>query len=113
VIRNVKTLEWERVAPLFDTGQAMNSQRELLEFDFSGGSGKLFTDVACDFEKMISLVRDLRRFNTDALKPVVAAWRELLYQWRDLTKMDERKMEMLAKGFETRVRKLERRKVKA
>lgn len=109
VIRNVKTLEWESVAPLFDTGQALNSQRELLEFDFNRGSGKLFSDVSCDFEKMLSLVRDLRRFDIDALKPVTAAWKALLYQWRHMTKMEDRKIEMLARGFETRVRKLSRR----
>lgn len=106
IIRNVNTLQWEKVAPIYDTGQSMNTQREFLDFNFTHGSGKLFSNTNYDFDKMLSLISDFTRFNVDCLCDVAEEWAMLLQEWKSLIKMDDTKVMALTNGFNIRVNKL-------
>ena len=98
----------EKVAPIFDTGQAMNSQKEYLSYNFFNGYGKLFTNTHCDFEKLLPLVHDITRFDVSKLKPIIQSWKELLVTWQPVTKMDNSKITALVDGLQMRTEKFEK-----
>lgn len=53
IIRNVETLKWERVTPIFDTGQSMCCDEYTQNMDFTHGCGKFFTDVNKDYNAIL------------------------------------------------------------
>ncbi|MEG0330589.1 MAG: HipA domain-containing protein [Longicatena sp.] len=53
IIRNVETLEWIKVAPIYDTGQSLLSQTDYFDMNFNSGYGKFFTNVQAPFDKII------------------------------------------------------------
>ena len=62
IIRNVETLKWERVTPIFDTGQSMCCDEYTQNMDFTHGCGKFFTDANKDYSAILkSLDMDTSR----------------------------------------------------
>lgn len=53
IIRNVETLKWERVTPIFDTGQSMCCDEYTQNMDFTHGCGKFFTDASKDYNVIL------------------------------------------------------------
>ena len=53
IIRNVETLKWERVTPIFDTGQSMCCDEYTQNMDFTHGCGKFFTDANKDYKAIL------------------------------------------------------------
>lgn len=53
IIRNVETLKWERVTPIFDTGQSMCCDEYTQNMDFTHGCGKFFTDANKDYNAIL------------------------------------------------------------
>lgn len=53
VIRNIETLKWERVTPIFDTGQSMCCDEHTQNMNFTHGCGKFFTDVNKDYNAIL------------------------------------------------------------
>ena len=53
IIRNVETLKWERVTPIFDTGQSMCCDEPVQNMDFTHGHGKFFTNTNKDYNAIL------------------------------------------------------------
>lgn len=53
IIRNVETLKWERVTPIFDTGQSMCCDEPVQNMDFTHGHGKFFTNTNKDYNAFL------------------------------------------------------------
>lgn len=53
IIRNVEILKWERVTPIFDTGQSMCCDEPVQNMDFTHGCGKFFTDASKDYNVIL------------------------------------------------------------
>lgn len=53
IIRNVETLKWERVTPIFDMGQSMCCDEPIQKMDFTHGYGKFFTDAKKDYNSIL------------------------------------------------------------
>ena len=53
IIRNVETLKWERVTPIFDTGQSMCCDEHTQNMDFTFGYGKFFTNTKKDYNSIL------------------------------------------------------------
>lgn len=53
IIRIVETLKWERVTPIFDTGQSMCCDEYTQNMDFTHGCGKFFTDANKDYNAIL------------------------------------------------------------
>lgn len=53
IIRNVETLKWERVTPIFDTGQSMCCDEYTQNMDFTHGCGKFFTNTNKDYNAIL------------------------------------------------------------
>lgn len=108
VIRNVETLKWDKLAPNFDSGQAMMSQKKEYEMNFYDVKGCFFNDKELDFEQIIQKVMENIDFeiNFTELLSVVDSWKKLLYSYRHVSDISEERIEIITKGLEIRIKKL-------
>lgn len=107
IIRDVHTLEWCSLAPIFDSGQSMCSQSKVYEIQFERGRGTFFQDHNMDFEEMLSIafnkeiVIDYKR-----LENVASKWENLLLENKELAYLDEMRITQCVQGFRRRIQKL-------
>lgn len=71
IIRNVETLKWIKVAPIYDTGQSLLSQTDYFDLNFHEGNGKFFTNIQVSYEKIVKNVKDLSRYDFKRLDRVI------------------------------------------
>ncbi len=114
VIRDVATLDWIDIAPVFDSGQAMYSQNKIYEYNFHSATGTFFNDKECDFEKILNIVlKDVEiQINEEELQEVASKWKTLLKAYAYLTSMLDEKIDALYDGFLIRVQKIKNRLAK-
>ena len=108
VIRNVETLVWECVAPNFDSGQALNSQKEIYEMNFDKAYGCFFNKKEIEFDDLFDILKDEINFRIDfnAIIDVVNEWENLLIKYQPYSLIDSKKIEILIKGLKKRIEKL-------
>lgn len=84
IIRDVNTLEWVDVAPIFDNGQSLNidyyDEEELHIF----GEGRLFYEVK-PFDDIIKIVKDIKRLDLTKLDGLVEWLDDLLHKYQSYT----------------------------
>lgn len=90
IIRDVETLKWLDVVPIFDNGQSLN----IIEYNdqeiIAAGEGRMFYQVE-SFDEIIKVVRDFKRFDFDSLDGVVDEFDNILHEYQSVTNMsDER-----------------------
>ena len=109
VIRDVATLDWIDIAPVFDSGQAMYSQSKIYEYNFQSATGTFFNDKECDFETILNIVlKDVEiQIDESELQEVATKWKILLKTHAHLTSMLDEKIDTLYDGFLLRVQKLQ------
>ena len=106
IIRDVNTLKWVDVAPIFDNGQSLNIQ------DYSGdevviaGHGRLFYELK-PFDELIKVVKDLKRINIEALKDIPEEFDKLLHQYQNITHMTDRRIQNLCILLQRQIDKLQ------
>lgn len=104
VIRDVETLEWKRICPIFDTGRSMNTNVTTSYWDFEDGEIKCFT------KELISS-KNLEKFFTfkiskeqiEKLKELVKVYHDLLQKYQEYTKLSNEEIELLVNGFNRRI----------
>ena len=104
VVRDVQTLEWKRICPIFDTGRSMNTNVTSNYWDFSEGEIKCFTT-----ELIPS--KNLERFFTikiseeqiEKMKALEIEYQELLQKYQEYTKLSDTGIESLVKGYRKRI----------
>ena len=111
VIRDVTTLDWIDIAPVFDSGQAMYSQSKTYEYNFHSATGTFFNDKECDFETILNIVlKDVKlQINELELREIANDWKLLLKSYAHLTSMLDEKIDALYDGFLLRIQKLQNR----
>ena len=94
VIRDVRTLEWLDVAPIFDNGQSFNvisyNNEELAIL----GEGRFFYTMK-KFEDMIKVVRNIQRIDVSKLDGIVEEFDDLLHQYQDFTHLSDDRIHKL------------------
>ena len=106
IIRDVNTLKWLDVAPIFDNGQSLNIQ------DYSGdevviaGHGRLFYELK-PFDELIKVVKDLKRINIEALEDIPEEFDKLLHQYQNITHMTDRRIQNLCILLQRQIDKLQ------
>lgn len=107
IIRDVNTLEWLDVAPIFDNGEALN----ILDYDdeevIISGQGRFFYKVE-SFDKLTSYIKNIKRFDLDKLDGVVEEFDELLHQYTDITHMTDRRINKICTLLLSRINNLKR-----
>lgn len=84
IIRNVNTLKWMGVAPIFDNGQSLNIQYYDDNEMYVVGEGKFFYEIK-SFNEIIQVVQDLNRIDIDKLQDLPAWFDDLLHQYQHMT----------------------------
>lgn len=108
IIRNCNTLEWIDIAPVFDSGQAMYSQDEIYEYNFSEAYGTFFNNKHLEFDRILEIVglNEGLQPNFDSLYRIAVEWKKQLYEYQHMTDMLDEKIEALYLGFIERINKL-------
>lgn len=109
IIRNCNTLEWIDIAPVFDSGQAMYSQDEIYEYNFSLAYGTFFNNKHLEFDKILEIVglKEELELDFNSLYSIACEWKRELYEYQHITDMLDEKIETLYLGFIERISKLE------
>lgn len=111
VIRDVETLDWIDISPVFDSGQAMYSQSKVYEYNFHSATGTFFNDKECDFETILNIaLKDVEiQINESELQIIANEWKMILKSYAHLTSMLDEKVDALYDGFLLRIQKLNNR----
>ena len=105
IIRNVNTLKWLDVAPIFDNGQSLNildyNEKEII----LNGQGRFFYNVM-DFDDILKKVQNLKRYNIDNLNGITEEFENLLHKYQSITKMTDRRIDKICILLNSRINKL-------
>ncbi len=105
IVRDVNTLEWLDVAPIFDNGQSLNIEYYDDEEVHISGNGRLFYEIK-PFDEIIKIVKDFKRIDISKLDGIVEWFDHLLHQYQDLTKMSDKRIERLCILLNRQINKL-------
>ena len=105
IIRNVNTLKWISVAPIFDSGEAMDL--EILDDDTMvvNDNGRLFNEVV-HFDKFLELIRKTREYNLKKLESVVDEYEFILKKYQNVSKMSDQEIYNLCYLLYSRIQKV-------
>lgn len=105
IIRNVNTLKWISVAPIFDSGEAMDL--EILDDDTMvvNDNGRLFNEVV-HFDNFLELIRKTREYNLKKLESVVDEYEFILKKYQNVSKMSDQEIYNLCYLLYSRIQKV-------
>lgn len=107
IIRDVNTLNWVDVAPIFDNGQSLNIEYYDEDEVHISGSGRLFYEVK-PFDEIIKVVKDLKRIDISKLNGLVEWFDDLLHKYQNITKMSDKRINRICIILNRQINKLKR-----
>ncbi len=107
IIRDVNTLKWLDVAPIFDNGQSLNIAYYDNEEMHISGEGRLFYEVK-PFDEIIKVVKDIKRINLSKLDGIVEWFDELLHKYQHLTRFSDTRINRLCILLNRQLNKLKK-----
>jgi len=105
IIRDVNTLKWLDMAPLFDNGQSLNILDYNDEEIIINGQGRFFYTID-NFDSIITKIKNRKRFNFSKLNGIVEEFRDLLYKYQEVTKMTDRRINKICDLLTNRINSL-------
>ena len=105
IIRDVNTLKWLDVCPIFDNGQSLNIEYYDDEELHISGEGRFFYEVK-PFDEIIKVVKDIKRIDITKLEGVVEWFDELLHKYQDITHMSDNRINKLCIILNRQINKL-------
>ena len=107
VIRDVNTLTWVSMAPIFDNGQSLN----LLYYDSDElpiyNEGRLFYETK-SFDEIIKVVKDIKRIDVSKLDDIVKWFNNLLHEYQFITHFSEARINKLCLLLNGQIEKLKK-----
>ena len=94
MIRDINTLKWIDVAPIFDNGQSLNIEYYDEEELHVSGEGKLFYEVK-PFDEIITIVKNIKRIDLSKLDGIVEWFDLLLHKYQYLTNFSDSRINKL------------------
>lgn len=107
IIRDVQSLEWIDVAPIFDTGESLNIIDYSEEEVVINGNGRFFYNVN-NFDDILPFIKNLKRFDLNKLDGVVEEFDKLLHKYQGITKMADRRIKEICTLLFSRINKLKK-----
>lgn len=107
IIRDVNTLKWLDVAPIFDNGMALNVDYYKEGEAAISGYGRFFYEEK-PFDEIIKIVKDFKRIEVDKLDGLVEWFDELLHEYQDITKMSDERINLLCVLVNRQINKLKK-----
>lgn len=105
IIRDVNTLKWLDVAPIFDNGQSLNLPYYNDDEVIIAGEGKLFYNVE-KFDKIINVVKNIKRIDVSKLDDLPEWFDDLLHQYKNITNMSDSRIHILCVLLNRQINKL-------
>ena len=105
VLRDVNTLKWLDLAPIFDTGQSLGIVSYDSDEIIINGQGKFFYNID-SFETIIQNMDDLQRIDLSKLDGVVKEFDDLLHQYQDITRLSDNHIHKICVLLNSRIEKL-------
>ena len=105
IIRNVETLKWEKITPIFDTGESMQCNKLFNEINFNDDRCKFFTNINKKMSELLNYI-DLRDYNLENLLCVPKSFKEKLEEYQDFTEMSDDRINKLYIGLNKRINDL-------
>ena len=103
IIRNVNTLEWKRLTPIFDTGESMQNHKNISEMNFKDDVGKLFTNTNKKFSTYLNLIKNLERIDISKLKEIPSELENMLINYKNIIGMEEERIHKIVAGLKYRI----------
>lgn len=107
IIRDVETLKWIDVAPIFDNGQSLNIEYYDNEELHISGEGRFFYEVR-PFDDIIKVVKNIKRININSLNDLPEWFDNLLHNYQDLTKFSDNRINKLCILLNRQINKLKK-----
>lgn len=107
IIRNVNTLEWVKVTPIFDNGQSMQCEKYINEMSFLDDNGKFFKNTNKKFSSYLNVIENIKRINISNLDGLVLEYRNILEKYQKYTEVTDDRIEKLVLGLKQRIKRLE------
>ena len=105
IIRDVNSLKWIDVAPIFDNGQSLNIEYYDEEEIHIEGNGRLFYEVK-PFDEIIKEVKNIKRIDISKLDGIVEWFDGLLHQYQHLTGYSDTRINRLCILLNNQINKL-------
>ena len=105
VLRDVNTLKWISVAPIFDNGMALNVDYYNEGEVAISGYGRLFYEVK-SFDEIVKVVKDIKRIDVDKLDGIVEDFDNLLHKYQSITRMSDKRINLLCILLNKQINKL-------
>ena len=107
IIRDVNTLKWLDVAPIFDNGMALNipyyDENEVI----ISGNGRFFYELK-PFDEIIKVVRNIKRIDVSKLSDIPEEFDKLLHKYQSITKMSDKRIYRLCVLLNRQINKLKK-----
>ncbi len=107
IIRDVNTLKWLDVAPIFDNGESLKIEYYDEEELHISGEGRLFYEIK-SFDEIIKVVKNLKRIDISKLDGIVEWFDELLHKYQYLTKFSDIRINRLCILLNRQINKLKK-----
>lgn len=107
IIRDVNTLKWLDVAPIFDTGQSFKIFYYDEEELHVANEGRLFYEIK-SFDEILQVVKDLKRIDLSKLEGIVEWFDHLLHQYQDITGYSDTRINRLCILLNRQINKLKK-----
>lgn len=105
IIRNVENLKWEKVTPIFDTGEALQCNKILNAMNFKDDKCKFFNNTNKDFSSLLQYV-DLSRYDFSKLEDIPDMLKEKLIEYKEYTDMSDERIDKIYEGIKYRIQGL-------
>ena len=105
IIRDVNTLKWLDVCPIFDNGQSLNISMYDENVVIVDGDGRLFYEVK-PFDQIIKIVDNIKRIDISKLDGIVKWFDDLLHQYKYITNMSDERINRLCILLNRQINKL-------
>jgi len=104
IIRNVQTLEWQRICPIFDTGRSMNTNVTTSYWDFEEGEVKCFTSELISSKSLEEFIHiKISKEKIEKLKQLGKEYGQLLKKYQEYTRLTDQEIELLVNGYGKRI----------
>ncbi|MEG0799392.1 MAG: HipA domain-containing protein [Bacilli bacterium] len=107
IIRDVNTLEWLDVAPIFDNGQSLNILDYNDEEVIINGQGRFFYNID-SFDRIIENIQDIKRYDLSKLDGIVDEFDNLLHKYTNITHMTDRRINKICTLLYSRINTLKK-----
>lgn len=102
IIRNVKTLKWEKTTPIFDTGNFLQSSKPTNEINFYNDNYKIFNSRTMTFNDLLKYI-DIKNYDINKLKKLTSILNNTLIKYKNVIDLSKERYKKTIDGFNLRI----------